>query len=213
MSFSSFCNVPKKASLSFFQGLVSCPWADATVQSSKFSFVIISRGSPKGVTSKVLKFGGVFDTVDSLRKLRDTSSASFEKLHLEFTAESYRVPLRTREVITTAAVSFIFIFFSPSFFHPIYYLRPSFLSLLVVPQIRGHIAGSSPPCTHYGSCLAFLSREDFSSSLVDSRRSVPTHATVGALSVFLVFQYKFEISPRTAGFELQDQHYNSSIRG
>ena len=33
---------------------------------------------------------------------------------------------------------------------------------------------SLPP--HYGSCLAFLSREDFSSSLVDSRRIVLTHA-------------------------------------
>ena len=32
------------------------------------------------------------------------------------------------------------------FFHPIYYLRPPFsLSLLVVAQIRGHIAGSSTP--------------------------------------------------------------------
>ena len=38
-----------------------------------------------------------------------------------------------------------------------------FLSLLVVTQIRGHTAGSSSPPIHYGSCLAFLSREDFSS--------------------------------------------------
>ena len=29
--------------------------------------------------------------------------------------------------------------------HPIYYLRPSFLFLLVVTQIRGHITGSFPP--------------------------------------------------------------------
>ena len=35
--------------------------------------------------------------------------------------------------------------FSFFFFHPIYYICPSFLSLLVVTQIRGHIAGSSPP--------------------------------------------------------------------
>ena len=63
------------------------------------------------------------------------------------------------------------LFFSSFFFfHPIYYLRPSVLSLLVVTQIRGHIAGSSPPPTHYEQfvpCI-FLSREDFSSSLVDS---------------------------------------------
>ena len=37
-------------------------------------------------------------------------------------------------------ILFIYLFFS----HPIYYLRPSILSLLVVTQIRGHIAGSSP---------------------------------------------------------------------
>ena len=36
----------------------------------------------------------------------------------------------------------LFVFFP----HPIYYLRPFFsLYLLVVTQIRGHIAGSSPP--------------------------------------------------------------------
>ena len=39
---------------------------------------------------------------------------------------------------------------------------PSFysLSLLVVTQTRGHVAGSSPPPLHYGTCLAFWSRED-----------------------------------------------------
>ena len=63
------------------------------------------------------------------------------------------------------------------------------LSLLVVTQIRGHIAGSSPPPTHYGSCLAFLSREDFSSFfLVDSRRIVLTHARRSQqLILFLLF--------------------------
>ena len=39
----------------------------------------------------------------------------------------------------------IFFLFPFSFFHPIYCLRPSILSLIVVTQIRGHIAGSSPP--------------------------------------------------------------------
>ena len=59
----------------------------------------------------------------------------------------------------------LFIFFIITFFaHPIYYLRPSVLSLLVITQIRGHIAGSLPPRPHNGSCLAFLSRaENFSS--------------------------------------------------
>ena len=48
-------------------------------------------------------------------------------------------------------------------FHSICYLRPSILSLLiVVTQIRGHIAGSSPIPTTVRA-LHFLSREDFSS--------------------------------------------------
>ena len=63
------------------------------------------------------------------------------------------------------------------FFHPIYYLRPSILSLLVVTQIRGHIAGSSPPLPTTVRGLHFC-REKISalSSLVDSRRIVLTHA-------------------------------------
>ena len=69
--------------------------------------------------------------------------------------------------------------------HPIYYLRPSFLFLLVVTQIRGHIAGPSPPLTttataYYGTCLAFYrEKESTLSSLVDS--IVPTHAVIGCL--------------------------------
>ena len=54
----------------------------------------------------------------------------------------------------------------------IYYLRSSILSLLVVTQIRGHIAGSTPPPTHYGSCpLAYLSREDLISFFHRGRAS------------------------------------------
>ena len=70
---------------------------------------------------------------------------------------------------------FIYLFITSKyiFSHPIYYLRTSMLSLLVVTQIRGHIEGRLfPPPPYYGSCLTFLSREDFSSSLVDSRRIV-----------------------------------------
>ena len=55
-----------------------------------------------------------------------------------------------------------------------------FLSLLVVTQTRGHIAGSSLPLltTVHVLSLAFLSREGSAlSSLVDSRRTVLTHAT------------------------------------
>ena len=70
-----------------------------------------------------------------------------------------------------------FLFFFSFFFHPIYYLRPSILSLLVVTQIRGHIAGSSLPLPNTVSALHFY-RENISalSSLVDSRRIVLTHA-------------------------------------
>ena len=66
-------------------------------------------------------------------------------------------------------------------FHPIYYLRPSILSLLiVVTQIRGHIAGSSPPLPTTVRALHFY-REKISalSFVVDSRRIVLTHAITG----------------------------------
>ena len=58
-------------------------------------------------------------------------------------------------------------------FHPIYYLRPSFLSLLVATQIRGHTADSSPPLPTAVRDLRFY-RDKISalSSLVDSRRIV-----------------------------------------
>ena len=66
--------------------------------------------------------------------------------------------------------SFFVFFLSHSLSSPFYSLPPS----------RNSDPGSHsrlfPPPTHYGSCLAFLSREDFSSSLVDSRRIVLTHA-------------------------------------
>ena len=63
------------------------------------------------------------------------------------------------------------------FFHLIYFLRPFGLSLLVVTQIRGHIAGSSLPLPATVRALRFH-REKISalSSLTDSRRIVLTHA-------------------------------------
>ena len=61
--------------------------------------------------------------------------------------------------------------------YPIYYLRPSILSLLVVTQIRDHIAGSSSPLPTTVRDLHFY-REKISVifSLVDSRRIVLAHA-------------------------------------
>ena len=63
----------------------------------------------------------------------------------------------------------------PSPSHPIYYLRPCFsLSVLVVTQNRGHIAGSSPPTVR---ALHFYSKNiSVLSFLVDSRRIVLIHA-------------------------------------
>ena len=62
-------------------------------------------------------------------------------------------------------------FFSFFFFIPFFNFGLLFpLSLFVVTQIRGHVAGSSP-LPIYGSCLALLSREDVSPSF--PRRLAP----------------------------------------
>ena len=91
---------------------------------------------------------------------------------------------------------------------------PFFFSLppvIVVTQIRGHIAGSSPP-TRYGSCLAFLSREDFSSSLVDLRRTALTHARPQQLLILFYFLQIIQISPRRDS-NSRTNAINISIRG
>ena len=90
--------------------------------------------------------------------------------------------VRNFEISTSEDDRLFFSFFFV--FHPVYCLRPSILSLLVVTQIRGHIAGSSPPLPTTVRALPttvraldfFLFLRDFSSSLVDSRRVVLTHA-------------------------------------
>ena len=76
---------------------------------------------------------------------------------------TYRLYPRPHRLVGCTVCRSWFVFF---FCFPSRLLSSPFcpLSLLVVTQIRGHTAGSSPPLpTHYGSCLAFLSREDFSS--------------------------------------------------
>ena len=97
-------------------------------------------------------------------------------------------------------------FFSLFFFHPIYYLRPSILSLLVATQIRGHIAGSSSPLPTTVRALHF-DREKMSalSSLVGSRRIVLTHARSSQQLIFFLFLQTIQ-NLTTAGFELTDQH-------
>ena len=100
------------------------------------------------------------------------------------------------------------------FFHPIYHVRPSFcsLSLLVLTQIRGHIAGSSPPILTTVRFLYFY-REKISAlaSLVDSRRIVLTHARRSQqLILFFIFANKLKISPRR---DSNSRTNTSSIRG
>ena len=97
-----------------------------------------------------------------------------------------------------ASGSFRFFF---SFF-PSHSLSSPFysLSLLVVTQIRGHIAGSFPTLPTTVRAL-HLYREKISplSSLVDSRRLVLTHARRSQQLILfenIVFANKFNISPR-----------------
>ena len=105
----------------------------------------------------------------------------------------------------------LFFFF---FSHLIYYLHPSVLSLLVVIQIRGHIAGSSPPLPTTVRALHFY-REEISalSSLVDSPRIVLTHARRSQqLIPFFIFAKKIKISPRRDS-NSRINTISSSIRG
>ena len=105
---------------------------------------------------------------------------------------------------------FLFLFSFFFFFHPIYYLRPYSLSLLVVTQIRGQSRLFSPP-THHGSCLAFLS-QDFSSFFprrLASSCAYPRQA-LSAVDPFFSFANKFRISPRRNS---NPRINTSSIRG
>ena len=79
--------------------------------------------------------------------------------------------------VPTKTLKYSFAFFLLFVVHPIYYLRPSILSLLVVTQIRSYIAGSSPRLPTTVRALHFY-RENISafSSLINSRRIVLTHA-------------------------------------
>ena len=82
-------------------------------------------------------------------------------------------------------------FFFLSFFS-FYYLRPSFfsLSLLVVTQMRGHIAASSPPLPTTVRALHFYCEKISAlSSLVDSRRIVRTCSVPVYSSTIYYFVY------------------------
>ena len=109
-------------------------------------------------------------------------------------------------LFTAVSIFYFFIFFPISFiiFALLFYLPPSRTS-----DLGSHSRLFCPP-THYGSCLAFLSREDFSASLVDSRRIVLTHATRSQQLVLFFFANKFKISPRR---DSNSRTNTSSIRG
>ena len=82
-------------------------------------------------------------------------------------------------------VLFCFVlFFFP---YPFYYLRPSVLSLLVVTQIRGHIAVSSPLPTTVRALHFYREKISALSSLVDSRRIVLTHARRSQQLILFLF--------------------------
>ena len=74
-------------------------------------------------------------------------------------------------------------------FHPIYYLRPSFAHFfLVLTHLRGHIAGSSCPLRATVLALHFYHEKSPAfSSLVVSRRIVPTHARRSQQLILFLF--------------------------
>ena len=88
-----------------------------------------------------------------------------------------------------------------------------FLSLLVVTQIRGHIAGSFPPLPTTVRALHFLSREDFSSFFprrLGSNCAYPRKALSAVHPFLFIFANKFKISPRR---DSNSWSNTSSIRG
>ena len=90
------------------------------------------------------------------------------------TKESSRQSSTEEETTTRDEFGRVFSFFFSFFFFPSHLLSSPFycLSLIVVTQIRGHIAGSSPPLPTTVRAL-YLLREKMSAlpSLGDSRRS------------------------------------------
>lgn len=77
-----------------------------------------------------------------------------------------------------AGTHFFLFFFPCHLVSSLFFFRAP--SYIVATRIRGHIASSSPPPAHYGTRLAFFSREGFSSGkvlLVGLDYSQPTNDT------------------------------------
>ena len=98
----------------------------------------------------------------------------------------------------TIRYSHTFPFFFPLFFIPfiifaLLFLSPSHI-LIVVTQIRGqHVAGSSPPPPHCGSCLAFFIARRFLLFLPSSTRvdCIPILAIGSRAFLFFCRRSKF----------------------
>ena len=80
--------------------------------------------------------------------------------------------------------------------------------MVVTPGPESHSRLFSPRPTTVRALHFYREKTSAISSLVGSRRIVPTHTTLGALSscsFLFIFASKFK-NLTTAGFELQDQH-------
>ena len=107
---------------------------------------------------------------------------------------------------------FFFLLFFSIPFTPEYCLRPSIFSLLVVTQIRGHIAGPFPPPPTTVRALHFY-REKIQLFVPSSTRVELCLPTLGALSSWSIFFLFLQMNSKSrpwAGFELTDQHYKHS---
>ena len=89
-----------------------------------------------------------------------------------------------------------------------------FALLFSLPPSRNSDPGSNSrlffPPTHYGSCLAFLSREDFSSFFPVVTSTLEALSAVDPFLFLFLFANKFKISPRR---DSNSRTNTSSIRG
>ena len=120
--------------------------------------------------------------------------------------QCYQVGLLLSVMLCVTAYLYI-----SSFSHSCLSLRDAllFLSLLVVTQIRSHIAGSSPPLPTTVRALHFYC-EKISAlySLVDSRRIKPTPARRSQHLILIYTGICFQVNSKShhgGGFELTDQ--------
>ena len=119
-------------------------------------------------------------------------------------AQQYTVPGSTYWLFFLADFSFLFLshLLSSPFL---------FISILVVTRIWGHISGSSPPLrTTVRASHIYREKIPALSSLVDSRRIVPTHAGRSQHLVLFSILQKFKISPRR---DSNSRTNTSSIQG